>query len=107
MRDNMLIKKETLNMFEKIITFLKKAFYKNPEDKVIKKNKVIHNNMIQELKDEQKILELQENYEKGLLLEEDLTDFQKESLINLYTKQTNLLIEQSKEYEIKLKLMRR
>ena len=61
-------------------------------------------NTIDALRKEQKLVELQEKYEHGIILEEDLSDNEKEQLTNLYEKQIKTLEENVSIYKQDLEL---
>ena len=54
------------------------------------------------LKEETELLELQKKYEKGIILEEQLTEQEKENLEKLYEKQISLLEKRYLVYQEKL-----
>lgn len=92
MGEKSLIKIEKLNIFQKISGFLKKIFYKNSieektEENVIKQE----SNIIKELKEEQNILNLQEQYEAGKIKEENISEEDKDKLVELYKEQIKTL----------------
>ena len=61
-------------------------------------------NTIDALKKEQKLIELQGKYEHGIVLEEDLSDNEKEQLTYLYERQIKTLEENVSIYKQNLEL---
>lgn len=106
MADKMLIKKEKISFFQKINRFIKNLFKKDgkQEDaiKVIEEEKESNANTISKLRNDQKILSLQDRYEKGQILESDLTENEKEELISLYKEQIGTLEQSIDLYNRKL-----
>ena len=90
MKNNMLIKKEDISIFRKIINFFKNFFHKKENDKEynsdLQETKQ-ENNILNEYKEKRKIIELQKEYETNVIKEEDLTQTEKEDLIALYKEQ--------------------
>lgn len=106
MNNNMLIKiDEKTSIFQKIRNFLKSVFNKNSsfENVSIYENHVYEkNNFITDLKEKREILTLQEQFETGKILEENISDDQKNHLINLYKEQIKTLEENLNMYKNKL-----
>lgn len=61
-------------------------------------------NVFDEIEYKRKILKLQQDYETGIILEEELSKNQKEELINLYNDQINNLEEEINRSNVTLKL---
>lgn len=100
MDNNMLIKSDNSNIFRKIFNFFKKLFSKeenkenndnNDKYNIELQKKENENNSISILEQKQKILELQKKYENNLIKEDELTETEKESLVNLYKEQINTI----------------
>lgn len=106
MNNNMLIKiDERTSIFQKIRNFLKNVFNKNSsfENVSIYENHVYEkNNFITDLKEKREILTLQEQFETGKILEENISADQKNYLINLYKEQIKTLEENLNIYKNKL-----
>ena len=56
-----------------------------------KKQNLVRNNKIKQLSNEYKIMQLQKDYESGIIKEEDLSDDEKDNLMELYKKQIETL----------------
>ena len=90
MKNNMLIKKENISIFRKILNFVKKIFDKkekfkecNTELYEIKQDYNIKNSFDQK----RNVAELQRKYESNVIREEDLTETEKNDLNKLYKEQ--------------------
>lgn len=86
----MLIKKENISIFRKILNFVKKIFDKkekfkecNTELYEIKQDYNIKNSFDQK----RNVAELQRKYESNVIREEDLTETEKNDLVKLYKEQ--------------------
>lgn len=103
MKKNMLIKTEDISIFRRILNFFKSILHK-------KENNTEYNselqetrqeiNIINEFEEKRKIKELQQNYETNVIREEDLTEREKENLIELYKEQIDT-IENNIQTELK------
>lgn len=86
-----IIKKEKQNVFQKICRFFKSLFAKkstlNSENIIESQTSLKNTTLKEELNYKKDIFELQQKYEKGIILEEDMTDKEKEELLNLYNEQ--------------------
>ncbi len=93
MGEKSLIKIENKTIFQKIKLFFKKLFLKDEKQKLDQVDTANKNsiNIIDELGIKQEVIQLQQQYESGLIYENDLTDSQKEKLITLYKEQINNL----------------
>ncbi|MBR3696767.1 MAG: hypothetical protein IKM97_00605 [Clostridia bacterium] len=96
MKNNMMIKSQKNNIFRKILNFFKKSFCKNQivKDSLEKNQETIiinNNDDINKLKQKRKIIDLQIKYENNIIKEEELTEEEKENLINLYKEQISTL----------------
>ncbi len=93
MEEKSLIKKEESNIFQKIITYLKKKIYNKTENSnktySIEINKI--DNSLDELRKENKLLKLQKDYENGIIEEENIEENEKKELLQLYEKQIESL----------------
>ena len=101
-----LIKKENLNIFEKLKNFLKRIFYKQDKKESIQKTEgsiVKNNDIVNVFKEKEKIIKLQEKYEAGEILESDLSEEEKIKLEELYKQQIKILEDNIYEYKNKLK----
>ena len=85
MGEKSLIKIENKTIFQKIKLFFKKLFLKDEKQKLDQVDTANKNSIKQE------VIQLQQQYESGLIYENDLTDSQKEKLITLYKEQINNL----------------
>lgn len=94
MKNNMLIKRENISIFRKILNFFKSIFHK--EEKFKECNTELHeikqnNNIKNDFEQKRKITELQEKYESDVIREEDLTEAEKENLVKLYKEQIDTI----------------
>lgn len=109
MEEKMLIKRNKLNIFQKISLFIKSIF--NEENKVkmeyVEKINYHQSEMIDEFRRKREILNLQENYEARNILEKDITGDRKEELISLYKEQIKTLEENIAMYEKELEEYKR
>lgn len=81
-----LIKKEKTSILHKIRSFLRSFFGAKHTDSSI--NIVDSNNRFRkEFEDERRILVIQEKYEKGTITEDDISNEDKQKLVQLYQKQ--------------------
>jgi len=103
-KEKMLIKIDEKNIFEKVFNFIKKLFSKktasNLTDVV---NCEKDNSFINKIKEDRKLLDMQRNLENGQLKETDLTEIEKNNLINLYNEQINSLKQDIENYNRVLK----
>lgn len=102
MKEKSLTNQNKFNIFQKIRMFLNKIFYKNTE---IKNETISYNddkNILDELKRQNKFIQLQEKYEKGNIKEEELSEDEKEELLNLYKKQIKNLEQNVNKYQKEL-----
>ena len=94
MKNNKLIKIEDISIFRKILNFFKNIFYKNEQMKEYNSNSQKtkqENNVINELKAKRIITDLQKQYEDSAIKEKDLTEEEKEKLIELYKDQISTI----------------
>lgn len=85
---------EEISIWKRIVNFIKKLFGKNDVlliDSPKTDNYSFKNNTIEEISKEYKILELQRKYENGSIKEDELSDYEKDSLKKLYKKQIETL----------------
>lgn len=88
MEKKMLIKKKDKNIFERLMNFVKKIFSKKQEANLISKETFqMDSSFIKKIEEERNILNMQIRFEKGEIKEEDLTELEKEKLLNLYNQQ--------------------
>lgn len=99
MNNNLPVIKEDSNIFTKIKTFFKTLFKLNNnvlnynyaleqgDFMSIKNNEFASSLKVEENKEEKELLKLQEQFEKGLIMEEDLSQEQVDKLEQLYNKQ--------------------
>lgn len=102
MKNNMLIKTENISIFRKILNFFKNIFHKkeNTKQHTGKSQEIKQeNNIINELGEKRKIIDLQKQYETGIVKEEDLTEAETKNLIELYKEQIGTI-----EYNIQTEL---
>lgn len=100
----MLMKKEKLNLFEKISRFFKGIFYKRQNQNTVNSRKtyIEKQGTLDILRKEQEILNIQMKYENGEMKESDLSDEEKEELAKLYKAQIKTLEENILTYKNKL-----
>ena len=106
MEEKELIKRENLNIFQKLKIFLKKIFFKQDKNECVQKTEknVIKNiNKENDFKEKEKITILQQKYEDGEILESDLTEEERIKLEELYKQQIKVLEYNINEYNNKLK----
>ena len=87
-------KQENTSIWKRIVSFIKKIFQTNDVliiDSPKQEEYTIRENTIEELSDQYKIMQLQKDYESGIIKEEDLSEYEKESLKALYKKQIETL----------------
>ena len=94
MKDNMLLKIKEVSILKKISIFFKNIFHK--KQKFEEYNSKPHeikqeNSVISEFKENRKIMDLQKQYETSIINEEDLTEEEKEKLIELYKEQISTI----------------
>ena len=69
-------------------------------------NKLKKKNLLEELEEQRKILELQRKYESGIVQEENLTEEEKEKLIALFNQQIEILERNIENYKKTLRYYR-
>ena len=103
MEEKSLINKENKNLFEKIRNFFRSLFHKSKEDTKAKKSLDIKQetatNIIDEFKDKQTIVKLQQDYENGKIAEEDMDENEKQKLLELYKEQIKTLNDNINAYK--------
>lgn len=101
MEEKMLIKRNKLNIFQKLGLLLKKLFYKpkNIENMDITQKNTRNSNTLDEIKRKREVFSLQEKYEMGNILEKDMDKNEKEELIKLYKEQIKTLEENINIYQ--------
>ena len=84
---------ENKNIWKRIVSFIKKIFGKNNNLLIesAKKEYKEKRNTIEELSSQYKIIQLQKDYESGIIKEEELLYDEEEKLIELYKKQIETL----------------
>lgn len=87
MKNNIWIKTGIFKMIKNI--FDKKEKNKEYNTKLEETKK--EDNVINEFKQERKIAELQKKYENNVIIEEDLTETEKENLVKLYKEQIDTI----------------
>lgn len=87
-------KLQNITIWKRIVSFIKRIICKkdillinSPKEKEYK----ITENTIEELSSQFKIIQLQKDYESGIIKEKDLSEYEKESLKALYRKQIETL----------------
>ena len=94
MEEKSLINKENENIFKKIRNFFRSLFHKK-EDTNVKEHIDIKQetstSIIDEFKDKQTIVKLQQDYENGKIAEEDIDEKDKQKLLELYKEQIKTL----------------
>ena len=102
----MLIKQNKKNIFDKVIRFIKTIFFKKEEQAVFKTEKQVikDESFISGLKQGGEILSLQERFESGEIKESNLTEEQKNKLIDLYKKQISELKHNIRNYDRDLEM---
>ena len=105
------IDNDNKNIFQIIISFFKSIF-KSSKNKIeylpppIENNNQSTESFINTFAQKRELLNLQLAFESGKVLEKDLTDEQKKSLISLYKEQIEVLKENIKNYTYKLEMCR-
>ena len=87
-------KQENLSIWKRIVSFIKRIFGINDVlliDSPKKEEYTVRENTIEELSNQYKIMALQKDYESGVIKEEELSDYEKERLMELYKKQVETL----------------
>lgn len=87
-------KLENISIWKRIVNFIKKIFSKDDVlliDSSKENEYTVIENTAEELSDEYKIIQIQKDYESGIIKEEDLSECEKESLKALYRKQIETL----------------
>lgn len=87
-------KQENISIWKKIISFIKKIFGINDVlliDSPKKKEHIARENTIEELSNQYKIIQLQKDYESGAIKEDELLNYEKDSLMKLYKEQIKTL----------------
>ena len=87
-------KQENLSIWKRIVSFIKRIFGINDVlliDSLKEEKYAVRKNTIEELSNQYKIISLQKDYESGVIKEEELSDYEKESLMELYKKQVKTL----------------
>ncbi|MEI3434109.1 MAG: hypothetical protein V8R26_03665 [Clostridia bacterium] len=102
MEEKSLINKENKSLFEKIRNFFRSLFHKN-EDTNVKEHIDIKQetstSIIDEFKDKQTIVKLQQDYENGKIAEEDMDENDKQKLLELYKEQIKTLNDNINAYK--------
>lgn len=106
--DKMLIKVEKIGFFKKISNYIKKLFSKKKENDayttLVEEN--TDTNLIKELEEKRKIIDIQNKYESNIIREEELSEEEKEKLIALYKEQIETLESNILNYQQNLKIYR-
>lgn len=106
MEEKSLINKENENIFKKIRNFFRSLFHKNEEDtnanESIDIKQETTTSIIDEFKDKQTIVKLQQDYENGKIAEEDMDENDKQKLLELYKEQIKTLNDNINEYKSSL-----
>ena len=102
MEEKSLINKENKSLFEKIRNFFRSLFHKKEDTKAkesldIKQETAT--NIIDEFKDKQTIVKLQQDYENGKIAEEDMDENDKQKLLELYKEQIKTLNDNINAYK--------
>lgn len=106
--DKMLIKKEKIGIFQRISNYIRKIFFntKKHETVIDFVEKNTDNNLIKELEEKRKIIELQNKYESNIIREEELSEEEKERLTELYKEQIKTLENNILNYQQSLRIYR-
>ena len=95
MEEKSLINKENESLFKKIRNFFRSLFYKKEEDTNAKESfdikQATTTSIIDEFKDKQTIVKLQQDYENCKIAEEDIDEKDKQKLLELYKEQIKTL----------------
>lgn len=94
------------NIFERLIRFMKRIFLKKEEQAVFKTEEQVlkDNSFISSIKQDGEILSLQESFKRGEIKESNLTEEQKNKLIDLYKKQISELKQDIRNYDRDLEM---
>lgn len=87
-------KQENISIWKRIASFTKRIFGINDVlliDSPKEEECTARENNIEELSIQYKIMALQKDYERGVINEEELSDYEKDSLMELYKKQVETL----------------
>lgn len=104
--DKMLIKKEKIGFFQRISNYIRKIFFntKKHETVIDFVPKSTDNNLIKELEEKRKIIELQNKFESNIIKEEELSEEEKEKLTDLYKEQIETLEKNILNYQQNLRV---
>ena len=106
MEEKSLINKENMNLFEKIKNFFRSLFHKEKGIKVeenLEIKKETTTSLIDDFKDKQALVKLQEDYENGKIAEEDINEEDKQKLLELYHEQIKILNDNINAYKDSLR----
>lgn len=87
-------KQENLSGWKKIISFIKSIFAKKDVlliDPIKEQKYSARENAVEEFSNQYKIISLQKDYENGIIKEEELSEYEKDNLMDLYKKQVEAL----------------
>lgn len=88
-------KQENKSIWKRVVSFIKRIFGINDvlliDSLKEKEYTVRESTKEEELSNQYKIMQLQKDYESGVIKEEELSDYEKDSLMKLYKKQVETL----------------
>ena len=99
-KEKKLIKSEEKNILIRIFKFIKKLCFKKQKVKLVEEVPCKpKDSFINKMKENRNLLNLQRHFENGEVKEDELTEQQKEELLNLYNNQISELQQDIKNYE--------
>lgn len=87
-------KQENISIWKRMVSFIKKIFGINDVlliDSTKEEEYTVRENTIEELSSQYRIIQLQKDYESGVIKEEELSDYEKDNLMKLYKNQVETL----------------
>lgn len=106
--------RENLSIWKRIVSFVKSIIGINDTlliDSPEEDKYTVRENTIEELSNQYKIMQLQKDYESGVVKEEELSSYEKDRLMELYKKQVetleiNIAIKQQELLSYKEKILK-
>ncbi len=93
MKENMLIETKNISVFRKVLNFFKNIFHKEKAPKQYSQPQAVKqgNSTVDKLREKRLTMELQGKFESNAIKEEDLTEEEKQKLVDLYKEQIHTL----------------